>query len=255
VTEDGTIATWISGPTAAVLIDNSKSGAVYKGCTIAEVDGKHYLYVANFHSGEVEVYDKDFQRVKLQGKAFVDDDNDNDNDDDGHGPSFKGPKGHFAPFNVQAIGTNIFVAYAMQDADKHDDMPGPGLGFVTVFDTTGRRLARLQHGDWFNAPWGLAMAPGEFGEFSHALLVGMFGSGQIAAFNPINQKFIGLMKTADNDSILSIDGLWALGFGAGNANSGLYNTLYFTAGPNDEHDGLFGTLVPIPSELTEVDEP
>ena len=98
------------------------------------------------------------------------------------------------------------------------------------------------------------MAPGEFGEFSHALLVGMFGSGQIAAFNPISGTFLGLMKNPD-DSILSIDGLWALWFGAGNANSGPYNTLFFTAGPNDEHDGLFGNLVALPAEIAEADEP
>ena len=98
------------------------------------------------------------------------------------------------------------------------------------------------------------MAPGEFGEFSHSLLVGMFGSGQIAAFNPIDGSFIGLMRKPDN-SILSVDGLWALGFGAGNANSGPYNTLFFTSGPNNEHDGTFGTLVPVTAELNEADEP
>src|SRR5262249_692298 len=108
--------------------------------------------------------------------------------------------------------------------------------------------------NWFNAPWGIAMAPGEFGEFSHSLLVGMFGSGQIAAFNPINGKFLGLMKQSD-DSTLMISGLWALAFGAGNANSGPYNTLFFTAGPTDENDGLFGTLVPTQPELVEADEP
>jgi uncharacterized protein (TIGR03118 family) len=98
------------------------------------------------------------------------------------------------------------------------------------------------------------MAPGDFGEFSHELLVGMFGSGQIAAFNPIDGRFIHLMRDT-NDKILSIDGLWALGFGGGNNNSGPFNTLFFTAGPNEEHDGLFGTLVPIPTELAEADEP
>jgi uncharacterized protein (TIGR03118 family) len=115
-------------------------------------------------------------------------------------------------------------------------------------------LARLQSGPWFNAPWGIALAPGEFGEFSHSLLVGMFGSGQIAAFNPVNGHFLGLMKKSDN-STLTIDGLWALAFGAGNANSGPYNTLFFTSGPNNENDGTFGTLVPVPAELTEIDEP
>ena len=250
VTEDGTIAGWNGGSAATIVVDNSKKGAVYKGCTIAEWKGKHYLYVANFHSGQVEVYDSSFQPVRLQRSAFVNDD-DNDN---GNGPPFQGNPRHFAPFNVQAIGTNVYVAYAKQDAEKHDDEPGPGLGDLAVFDPSGKRLARLKHGSWFNAPWGIAMAPGEFGEFSHALLVGMFGSGQIAAFNPVNGDFLGLMKRP-SDQILSINGLWALGFGAGNANSGPYNTLFFTAGPNDEHDGLFGTLVPITAELNEADEP
>jgi uncharacterized protein (TIGR03118 family) len=250
VTEDGTIAGWNGGNTAE-LIPGSSKDAIYKGCTIGELNGKHYLYAANFHSGEIEVYDGAFQRVVLKGKSFVDDDDDNDKDD--HGSGFNGPQ-KLAPFNVQAIGTNIYVAYAKQDKDKEDDVPGAGLGSVTVFDAAGHRLARLQNGNWFNAPWGIALAPGEFGEFSHALLVGMFGSGQIAAFNPIDGSFLGLMKRQD-ETILTIDGLWALGFGAGNASSGTYNTLFFTAGPNDENDGLFGTLVPIQSELLEADEP
>jgi uncharacterized protein (TIGR03118 family) len=249
VTEDGTIAGWNGGSTATIVVDNSKSDAVYKGCTIAELGGKHYLYVANFHSGEIEVYDATFQRVRLQGQAFVKDD-----DNDGHDSAFNGNPRHFSPFNVQAIGSNIYVAYAKREARGDDEEAGPGLGEVVVFDPSGRRLARLQHGEWFNAPWGIAMAPGEFGEFSHALLVGMFGSGQIAAFNPLNGSFLGLMK-ASNDTVLSIDGLWALGFGAGNTNSGPYNTLFFTAGPNSERDGLLGTLVALPAEVTEADEP
>jgi uncharacterized protein (TIGR03118 family) len=259
VTENGTIAAWNGGTTAVIVKDNSKKGAVYKGCTIAEWNGKHYLYVANFHSGEIEVYDSTFTRVTLRKHAFTEDgDDDDDNffdfDHDGRSGSFNEHRRNFAPFNVQAIGTNVYVAYAKQDAEKKDEVAGAGLGFVDVFNPGGQRLARLQHGAWFNAPWGLAQAPGEFGEFSHSLLVGMFGSGQIAAFNPVNGAFIGLMKKPDN-STLSIDGLWALGFGAGNVNSGPYNTLYFTAGPNDENDGTFGNLVPIPSELAEVDEP
>jgi len=249
VTEDGTIAAWNSGSSAVIVVDNSSKGAVYKGCTIAEVFGKPYLYVTNFRSGEIEVYDSTFQRVDLNGHAFVDADN-----DDRHGRETRKEQMHnFAPFNVQAIGTNIYVTYAMQDANKHDDVPGAGLGFVVIFDTTGHRLARLQHGPWFNAPWGIALAPGEFGEFSHALLVGMFGSGQIAAFNPIDGRFLGLMQC--DGTALFVDGLWAIAFGAGNANSGPYNTLFFTAGPNGEHDGAFGTIVPSPTELAEADEP
>src|SRR5438034_2235363 len=256
VTEDGIIAGWNSGTSAVIVKDNSKDEAIYKGVTIAEWNGKHYLYVANFHSGEIEVYDSAFQRVRLRKRAFDDDDDDFDSDHDHKGIEGFNKHRHnnFAPFNVQAIGTNVFVTYAQQDANKEDDVAGPGLGFVNVFDPAGRRLARLQHGPWFNAPWGIAQAPGEFGEFSHALLVGMFGSGQIAAFNPVSHRFIGLMRNPD-DSVLSIEGLWAIEFGAGNANSGPHNTLFFTAGPNGENDGLFGNLVPIATELSEFDEP
>lgn len=249
VTEGGTIAAWAGGSTATIVADNSDKSAVYKGCTIAELQGNHYLYVANFHSGEIEVYNSAFQRVRLHGGAFVVDD-----DDGGRDRAFNRNPDHLAPFNVQAIGRNVYVTYAKQDEDKEDDVPGPGLGAVVIFDAAGRRLARLQRGPWFNAPWGIAMAPGDFGEFSHELLVGMFGSGQIAAFNPIDGSFIRLMRDT-NDTILSIDGLWALGFGGGNPNSGPFNTLFFTAGPNDEHDGLFGTLVPRADELAEADEP
>jgi uncharacterized protein (TIGR03118 family) len=250
VTEQGVIAAWNRGNTAVIVKDNSNTGAVYKGCTIAESNGQHYLYVTNFHSGEVEVYDTRFQRVSQIESAFRTHAGDQDTDVEDH----QVDRRNFAPFNVQAIGTNVYVSYAKQDAKQHDEVDGAGLGFVDIFSPAGHRRAHLQSGSWFNAPWGMALAPGEFGEFSHSLLVGMFGSGQIAAFNPVNGRFIGLMKNPDK-SILSIDGLWALGFGAGNANSGPYNTLFFTAGPNQEADGDFGTLVPVASELAEIDEP
>jgi uncharacterized protein (TIGR03118 family) len=255
VTEEGTIAAWNGGAAAVIVKDNSHKGAVYKGCAIAESDGKHYLYVANFHSGEIEIYDSTFQRVTLDRHAFLD-----DNDDDRDFDRDRGRNDHdehhrdFAPFNVQAIGTNLYVTYAKQDAARKDEVDGAGMGFVNIFTPGGKRLAQLQSGPWFNAPWGIALAPAEFGEFSHSLLVGMFGSGQIAAFNPVNGRFIGLMKKPDN-SILSIDGLWALAFGAGNTNSGPYNTLFFTSGPNNENDGTFGTLVPVTTQLNEIDEP
>lgn len=250
VTEDGTIAGWNSGTEAVIVVDNSKAGAVYKGCTIAELNGARYLYIANFHSGEIEVYDAMFQRVRVDRRLFADDDKMNSRRSNAFGRSRR----NFSPFNIQAIGGNIYVAYAKPDAAGKDDVPGAGLGFVDVFDPAGHRVARLQGGSWFNAPWGIAMAPGEFGEFSHSLLVGMFGSGQIAAFNPVTGGFLGLIKNPD-DSVLSIEGLWGLGFGGGTANSGPHNTLFFTAGPNDESNGLFGTLVPIAEELGEVDEP
>jgi uncharacterized protein (TIGR03118 family) len=239
VTEDGTISGWNPGvnPNAVLEVDNSKKGAVYKGATISELHGVHYLYVTNFHSGRVEVYDTSFKRVHLSEERFDDD----------------CLRDGFAPFNIQAIGKNIFVTYAKQDSDKHDDVPGAGLGFVDVFSSSGRLRAHLQHGPWLNSPWGVVQAPGEFGEFSHSLLIGNFGSGQIAAYNPVTLKFEGLVRNPD-DSVLTINGLWALSFGNGGA-AGPSTTLFFSAGLNDEADGLFGTLVPVAAELNQEDEP
>jgi uncharacterized protein (TIGR03118 family) len=159
VTEEGIIAGWSAGTTAAVIAkDNSKTGAVYKGCTIAELDGNHYLFVTNFHSGEIEVYDSTFTRVTLDKHAFAADAAaaDFDVDHDHRGGESDGHRGTFAPFNVQAIGTNLYVTYAKQGPEKKDEVDGAGLGFVNVFSTAGKRLAHLQDGSWFNAPWGVA---------------------------------------------------------------------------------------------------
>jgi uncharacterized protein (TIGR03118 family) len=142
----------------------------------------------------------------------------------------------------------------MQDGPKHDPVkPGePGDGFVDVFSLHGRLITRLEHGDWFNAPWGVVLTPADFGEFSHLLLVGNFRGSTIAAFNPITGRFLGNMLKSDGTT-LNIDGLWALAFGNGGA-SGPGSTLFFTAGPGGEVNGLFGTLTPITSELGEDDE-
>ena len=244
VTEDGTVQGWNPGvqPTTAVIeVDNSQvpnpaNGAVYKGATIAEINGEKFILAANFRSARVDVFDTDFkQQNSFRGKF----------DDDSI------PQG-FAPFNVQGYGPNIYVTYAQQDAAKHDPVGGAGLGFVDVFSSGGRLLARLQHGDWFNAPWGVVLTPADFGEFSHTLLVGNFRGGTIAAFNPLTGQFLGNVLNPDG-STLNIDGLWALGFGNG-GNSGPGNTLFFTAGPDNETNGLFGNLTPIASELSEDDE-
>jgi uncharacterized protein (TIGR03118 family) len=239
VTEDGTISGWNPNvnPTDAVLKVNNSPRAVYKGVTLSEANGRHFLYVTNFRSGRVEVYDTGFQPVHMSEEAF----------DDDHLPH------GYAPFGIQAVGKNIIVTFAKQDAQRHDDVAGPGRGFVDVFSPTGRLLARLQHGPWLNSPWGIALAPGEFGEFSHSLLIGNFGGGNIAAFNPVTGEFLGNVQNPDN-TILHIDGLWALQFG-NNASAGPSNTLFFTAGIDDEADGLFGTITPIPAELAEEDEP
>ncbi len=230
-TEDGTISGWAGGQNALLVVDNSDNGspnsAVYKGATSGEIDGHKFLYVTNFRSARVEVYDTNFKRVKLGEEAFI---------------AEEIPHG-FAPFNIQNIGGTIFVTYAKQDAARHDDVAGPGLGFVEIFTPSGIHIGHLQHGDWFNSPWGIVWTTRDFGEFSNAILVGNFGSGWIAAFNGFTHKFMGFVKNPD-DSILTIDGLWSLTFGNDGA-AGPANTLFFTAGINGEQDGLFGTITPV----------
>jgi uncharacterized protein (TIGR03118 family) len=243
-TEDGTISGWNSGQDAVLMVDNSdkgsSSGAVYKGATSGEVNGRRFLYVTNFRSGRVEVYDTNFKPVHLGNDTF-DPDGDSDHDGGDRGAE-RIPRG-FAPFNIQNIGGVLFVTYAKQDAARHDDVAGDGLGFVEIFTPSGRHIGHLQHGSWFNSPWGVVWTTRDFGEFSNAILVGNFGSGRIAAFNGFTYKFMGFVKTPD-DSILTIDGLWSLTFG-NDGNAGPANTLFFTAGINGEQDGLFGTITPV----------
>jgi uncharacterized protein (TIGR03118 family) len=248
-TEDGTISGWNPGVNAAtaVLKVNNSPEAVYKGCTTGDIDGVRFLYVTNFRRARIEVYDTNFKEVHFSEEAFDDDRIPHD----------------FAPFNVQNIGGSLFVTYAKQDSAKHDDVAGDGLGYVDIFSPSGKLEARLQHGLWFNAPWGVVWAPRDFGEFSNRVLVGNFGSGTIAAFDGFDGRFIGFVKNPD-DSVLAIDGLWALAFGnsaagcpnAVPAGSGLpkrgsagpYNSLFFTAGPDGETHGLMGTLTPVSTE-------
>ena len=230
-TEDGTISGWAGGQNAVLVVDNSDNGsehgAVYKGATSAEIAGKKFLYVSNFRSAKVEVYDTNFKRVSLGEEAF-------------HAEEI--PDG-FAPFNVQNIGGTLFVTYAKQDALRHDPVGGDGFGFVEIFSPNGNHVGHLQHGPWMNAPWGVVWTTRDFGEFSNAILVGNFRSGWIAAFNGFTHKFIGWVRNSD-DSLVTIDGLWSLTFG-NDATAGPANTLFFTAGINNEADGLFGTLTPV----------
>jgi uncharacterized protein (TIGR03118 family) len=232
-TEDGTISGWNPGidlHNAVLKVDNSDNGsangAVYKGATSADINGQRFLYVTNFRSGRVEVYDTNFKRAHLGEDAF----------------EAEGVPRGFAPFNIQNIGGSLFVTYAKQNAARHDDVAGAGNGFVRIFTPSGRQIGNLEHGDWLNSPWGVVWTTRDFGEFSNAILVGNFGSGWIAAFNGFTYKFMGFVKAPDG-SILTIDGLWSLTF-ANDGTAGLANTLYFTAGINGEQDGLFGTITP-----------
>jgi uncharacterized protein (TIGR03118 family) len=250
-TEDGTILGWNSGvfapgdpnmtaPSthAIIVVDNSSKGAVYKGLAIAtDTLGVTRLYATNFRAGTVEVFES--TKFGPVTPAFID-------------PHL--PRG-YAPFNIVPIGSptspasaaKLVVTYAVQDKAKHDDVAGEGHGIVNTFDLGGQSLQRLiQHGQ-LNSPWGVAMAPHNFGALSDTLLIGNFGNGHIDAYNPTSGKFINKMSNPHGQAIV-IDGLWSLRVGSdttGSANFGP-NTVFFTAGPNGEHDGLFGTITSSP---------
>jgi uncharacterized protein (TIGR03118 family) len=236
VTDDGTISGWRSGTQSILKVNNSASGAVYLGATIAQAGGVNFLYVANFSGASVDVFDTNYAPVTLAAGAFTD-------------PNL--PAG-YAPFNVQNIGGNVYVAFAKQNEDGDEEVAGRKLGYVDVFDGSGTLLQRFEHGPWMNAPWGLALAPSDFGKSSGKLLVGMFGSGQIATFDPATGDFAGLLRDRHGKPI-EIEGLWALRFGNG-ATAGPTTSLYFTAGIDDEEHGLFGTITPIPKNGGDDDE-
>jgi uncharacterized protein (TIGR03118 family) len=227
--EDGRIRGWnptVSPTVAQVGVDRSGAGAIYKGLAIAQTASGPRLYAADFHNARVDVFDGSWNLVGGPD-VFVDPDL---------------PAG-YAPFGIQTIGSRIFVSYAKQDEAAEDEVAGQGLGFVDVFDTAGNLLTRVaQHGQ-LNAPWGLALAPASFGRFGGDLLVGNFGDGEINAYEELeNGQFAhrGELRGADGKP-LAIDGLWALEFGNGAA-AGPTGTLFFTAGPDEESHGLFGSI-------------
>jgi len=232
VTEDGTIAGWRQGLTpsnvAVIERDRSGVGAVYKG--VALNNAKDHLYATNFRFGTIEVFDTTWTLVD----SFTD-------------PAT--PPG-YAPFNIQNLNGTLYVSFAKQDGERHDDDAGPGRGFVDILDPTTNTFSRLISGQPgqapLNSPWGMAIAPNAgFGQFSAALLVGNFGDGAINAFDPSSGAFLGGLRHSQGPPI-KIDGLWALAFGLGGANNGPTTTLFFTAGPNHESHGLFGKLQAAP---------
>jgi uncharacterized protein (TIGR03118 family) len=238
VSEDGTISGWRNAlGTTAERFRVADIANVYKGTTLVSTGGNSYLLSANFRAGTIDVL-KDAGAPDLVGK-FTD-------------PNL--PSG-YAPFNIQALGGKIYVTYALQDSAKHDDDPGAGHGFVTAFDTQGSFLGRIASMGTLNSPWGLAIAPESFTGFAGDLLVGNFGDGTINVFNPdpATPGFLGLLSGTDGTPIV-IDGLWGL-IPGNDGNAGNSQKIYFTAGPNDEVNGLFGVLqsvssVPEPSSLT-----
>jgi uncharacterized protein (TIGR03118 family) len=222
-TQAGQILGWSSGNAAVVAVDNSAKGALYDG--LATLNDR--LYAADFHDARVDSFDSSFKPLTLPFKDP------------------KLPKG-FAPFGIQALDGNVFVTYAQQDKTKKISVPGVGVGFVDEFTPDGVLVARVasqaKRGP-LNAPWGLALAPSNFGAYSGDLLVGNFGNGRISAYQQLaSGKWVykGQIRTADGKPI-AIEGLWAIAFGNG-ASAGPTNDLYFLAGPSGEQHGLFGFI-------------
>jgi uncharacterized protein (TIGR03118 family) len=228
--EGGTISGWANAVdplNAQMAVDNSATGAVYKG--LAQVTTPNpQLYAANFKTGAIDVFDGSFKPVTLAAGAFTD-------------PAI--PAG-FAPFNIQNLGGKLYVTYAKQGATKVFDAPGAGNGYVDVYDTNGKLLQHLAEKGTLNSPWGVQIAPATFGKFGGALLVGNFGDGLISAFDVNTGAFLGNLQDAAGKNI-QIDGLWGLQFGNG-GNGGDVNSLYFTAGPQHQTHGLFGIIVSNP---------
>ncbi len=231
-TEDGTIVGWspaVDRAKAIIAVDRStvtdaagNVGAVYKGLALVTGTAGTFIYATNFRFGTIEVFDSNFNLVK----SFID-------------PTV--PAG-FAPFGIHNIGGRLYVTFAKQKPDKHDDLAGAGNGFVDVFSPNGDQLQRLVSEGRLNSPWAVTLAPASFGTFGGDILVGNFGDGHINAYDRSSGHFEGRLLNATGEP-LTISGLWGLRFPTGSLNV-VPGALYFTAGINDERDGLFGNLVP-----------
>jgi len=238
-TEDGTISAWNGGTSTTLEVDNSANaalgdpnvppdegiGAVYKGLAIGtQKNGTTLLYATNFRHGTIDVFNDQWQQVNSLT--------------DGNLPA------GYAPFNAQVLDGHLFVTYALQDTFKHDDVAGPGNGFVDEFSLSGKLIARVASNGPLDSPWGMAIAPGDFGKFAGDLLVGNFGDGTINAFDLKNDKFVGTLDGVDGKPI-SIGDLWTLTPGNGGM-AGSKGEIFFTAGVQNESFGLFGAIAPVP---------
>jgi len=244
VGEDGVLSGWNGAAgNNALRIKEDSANAIYKGLALASNKGANFIYAANFKTGKIDVWDTTFSPVSM---PF-------------HDPGI--PAG-YAPFNIQAIGSWLFVSFAKKKPNSGDEADGPGFGFVDIFNTDGSFVRRFASRGTLNAPWGMAMSPagflqekdmnGEHGGGNEGMgegkddlsvpviLVGNFGDGRINVFAQDGQ-FLGQLQS--HNRTIDIDGLWALGFAPATATSIDPMRLYFTAGPAGEGDGLFGYLL------------
>jgi uncharacterized protein (TIGR03118 family) len=242
-TLDGTIVGWNPGVGTKVVVKTA-DGSSYTGLTSAKVNGQLRLYAANFTKGRVDVYDSGFHRISIGQEHFNADSLPRD----------------YVPFNVQAIGNDIVVTFALHEDGNLHETDGPGLGEVVLYSAEGNLIQRLEHGDWLNAPWGVALAPLDFGIYSHDLLVAQFAgggtsqsSGYIAAYDLATGHLQGLLLDASGNT-LAINGIWAIS--SGNTSPNNYDAtgapateLYFTAGPNHGSGGLLGYLTAVSKDL------
>ncbi|HSZ57772.1 MAG TPA: TIGR03118 family protein [Tepidisphaeraceae bacterium] len=228
VTQDGAISAWNKNldPTNAFLaVNNSSSGSVFTGAALADVGGGALeLFVADFHNAAVDVFDDTFAPVQITG-GF-------------HDPKI--PAG-YAPYNIQDLNNKLYVTYAKQDSAGHNAVAAAGKAYVDVFDVTGHLLQRFQRGSFLNAPWGMAIAPANWGTFAGNILVAQTGSGRVDVFNAKNGHFINYLPMNAAGKPLVIPGLRGL-IPGDSVNAGDTSTVYFTADPNTSHDGLLGAL-------------
>ena len=218
--EAGVISGWSAASGTMAVQANKNDDAIYKGLAISTTGGPARIYATDFHNGMVDVWDSSWQPVSA---PFT----------DPHLPA------GFAPFGIQAVGNNIMVSYAKQDADREDDMPGMGNGYLDMFDRDGMFLSRVASKGPLNSPWGIDVAPSNFGKFSGDVLVGNFGNGIINVFSPTTGRNLGMLKDSHGKPIV-LDGLWGLLNGDGL--SAPRNAVIFSAGPMKEMHGLLGYL-------------
>ncbi|HEY2865757.1 MAG TPA: TIGR03118 family protein [Pyrinomonadaceae bacterium] len=240
-TEDGTIAGWnpqVNQAHAVIAADQSGNDAIFKLLALGTNAQGTFIFATDFHNGVVDIFDSSFDLVHFGANAFVD-------------PT-TGPDAipsDFAPFGVKNFGGTLFVTYAMQDADREDDVAGVGNGFIDEYDTSGNFIRRFATRGALNSPIGATIAPADFGQFSNDVLIGNFGDSRVNAFDPATGAFLGQLTDTNGDPLVlnggfqetDTKGLWGIGFGNGVNGAGT-NAMFFAAGINEENDGLFGKV-------------